>query len=64
MEQQNAILINPIVAHDKLIEVQLPVEWNDREKHIKHSFFAEIKVDDRIVYESYDLHKFIAMNTT
>lgn len=41
----------------------MPVEWNDKEKHIKHSFFVEIKVDDRIIYESYDLHRFVSLNT-
>ena len=55
LEQTNTLLVNPQVAHDRLIEVQMPVEWNDKEKHIKHSFFVEIRVDDRIVYESYDL---------
>ena len=63
LEQQNTILINPLTAHDKLIEVQMPVEWNDKEKRIKHSFFVEIRIDDRIVYESYDLRSFVSLNT-
>ena len=61
---RHTLLVNPLTAHDKLIEVKLPVEWNDRERRIKHAFYVEIRIDDRIIYSSYELSSFISLNQT